>query len=345
MKEKVTEQTKIIPIGPDENLDQDEDITVSSTEEDGCISDGRGGFWFCILDNAVMRDTGVSFCARGIYALLATYVDTKNRSWRLKIDTIASVASISRRQVQYALKELSARGYIAVTPVYEGGRRKASRYTLIGHDAPAAREQEFKKEEEGPEEQPDIERNICTYENIECNICTNRGAHIAQRLPEPILPKPKDIPPIAPREPEKKEAKEAGKKVKKTSVCTPEFEAFWKAYPNTRCSKQKAFRAWQDCVSGKKRASPAAPEELIRAAKIYALECCEQCREQRYILHASTFLGPDEHWRVYLQPKQSCGAGAAGMNMTYREVDIDRFRKENGEIDARAYERARRGLD
>lgn len=344
MKEKVTEQTKIIPVGPDENLDQDENLTASSAEEDGCISDGRGGFWFCILDNAVMRDTGVSFCARGIYALLATYVDTKNRSWRLKIDTIASVAGISRRQVQYALKELATRGYIAVTPVYEGGRRKASRYTLIGHDAPAAREQEFKKEEEGPEEQPDIERNICTHENIECNICTHRGAYIAQRLLEPNILKPKDIPPIVPREPEKKEAKEDGEKVKKTSVCTPEFEAFWKAYPNTRCSKQKAFRAWQDCVSGKKRASPAAPEELIRAAKIYALECGEQCREQRYILHASTFLGPDEHWRVYLQPGQSCGAGAAA-SMTFREVDIDRFRKENGEIDAKAYERARRGLD
>lgn len=335
--DKKTEQTKIIPVAPDENLDQNENIAASSTEEDGCISDGRGGFWFCILDNAVMRDTGISFCARGIYALLATYVDTKNRSWRLKIDTIASVAGISRRQVQYALKELATRGYIAVTPVYEGGRRKASRYTLIGHDAPAAREQELKKEEE----EPDIERNICTHENIECNICTHRGAHIAQRLPEPILPELKDIPPIVPHEPE---AKEDGKKVKKASGYTPEFEAFWKAYPNTRCSKQKAFRAWQDCVSGKKRASPAAPEELIRAAKIYALECGEQCREQRYILHASTFLGPDEHWRVYLQPRQSCGAGAAA-SMTFREVDIDRFRKENGEIDARAYERARRGLD
>jgi|GEM_PF-2212121 len=329
--DKKIEQMKIIS-DPEENI----------AAEDGCISDGRGGFWFCILDNAVMRDTGISFCARGIYALLATYVDTKNRSWRLKIDTIASVAGISRRQVQYALKELSARGYIAVTPVYEGGRRKASRYTLIGHDAPAAREQEFKKEEEGPEEQPDIERNICTHENIECNICTHRGAHIAQRLPEPVLPKPEDIPPIAPRE---SEAKPKTKKVSERAPYTPGFEAFWKAYPNTRCSKQKALRAWQDCISGKKRASPAAPDELIRAAKIYARECGEQCREQRYILHASTFLGPDEHWRVYLQPGQSCGAGMAGMDITFREVDIDRFRKGNGEIDAKAYERARRGLD
>ena len=325
-----SEQTKIL---------SDEENTTEAIycPEDGYISDGRGGFWFAFLDIAVMQDRTVSFYARGIYALLATYANAKNgRSWQLKIDTIAEVAGISRRQVQYALKELAERGYISVTPVYREGRRKASVYTLIGHDAQAAREREFTKEGS----YPDIERTTCTPENIERTTCTPKGACGARRIREQESLKQKDIPPITPHE-AKPEAKE--KKVSGSSAYTPEFEEFWKAYPNTRCSKQKAFRAWQDCLSGRKRASPAEAESLARAAKIYARECREECREQRYILHASTFLGPDEHWRVYLQARR--GYEVAGLNIPRKEVDIKLFTAPDGTVDMIAYERARRGLD
>lgn len=325
----MTEQTKILP--------DEENVTEANIgPEDGYISDGRGGFWFAFLDIAVMQDREVSFHARGVYALLATYANAKNgRSWQLKIDTIAEVAGISRRRVQYALKELADRGYISITPVYREGRRKASVYTLIGHDAQAVREREFTEETACP----NIERNICTPENIECTTCTPKGACGARRIREQESLKQKDVPPITPHgaKPEAKEKKDSG-----SSAYTPEFEEFWKAYPNTRCSKQKAFRAWQDVLSGRKRASPAAVEELVRAAKIYARECREECREQRYILHASTFLGPDEHWRVYLQARRG---EATGLNIPRKEVDIKLFTAPDGTVDMIAYERARRGLD
>ncbi|MDO5115983.1 MAG: helix-turn-helix domain-containing protein [Synergistaceae bacterium] len=290
---------------------------------DGKIEDGRSGFWFCILDIDVMQNKELSFFARGIYALLATYVNTKDRSWCLKIDTIAEVAGISRRQTQYALKELAERGYIEVSTVFEGGRQKASKYTLIGHDAV----QKF-TEEDAPK---DIECTTCTPENgIGCTTCTPGGACGAHRLLKPLftITKDKDMSVDPPENPEKKKAERA-----KTDY-SAEFENFWKEYPHYSRRKSAAYSEWRRLLKLK-----IAPDVLIRAAKRYASECRAQCTEKKYTLHAASFLGPKkEAWRDYIGPEIQMGREIND------DIDIEKFRMERGQIDAIAYERARRGL-
>lgn len=85
----------------------------------------------------------------------------------------------------------------------------------------------------------------------------------------------------------------------KASEYPQEFEAFWQAYPRREGgnSKKAAFRKWQAL---RKRGVSAA--DLLRAARGYA---AEQERlgniGTRFVKQCSTFLGPDEHWKQYVE--------------------------------------------
>lgn len=91
---------------------------------------------------------------------------------------------------------------------------------------------------------------------------------------------------------------------------------------------------WQRLVKQK-----IAPDVLIGAAKRYAAECRAQCTEQKFTLHAATFLGTrKEAWKDYTGPEIQMG------RIINTDVDIEKFKTERGQVDAIAYERARRGL-
>lgn len=73
----------------------------------------------------------------------------------------------------------------------------------------------------------------------------------------------------------------------------PEYEEFWQAYPlERRKEKKAAYRAWKARLK-----TGAKPEQLIRAATLYAQEC--KGKEARFIKLPKTFLGPDDHWQEY----------------------------------------------
>ena len=70
----------------------------------------------------------------------------------------------------------------------------------------------------------------------------------------------------------------------------------------------------------------------------YAEHCRATCKEEQYTLHAASFLGPvKEAWKDYIGPEVQMGR-------KLRDVDISQFKREDGSVDVKAYERARRGL-
>jgi len=109
---------------------------------------------------------------------------------------------------------------------------------------------------------------------------------------------------------------------------SPEFCSFWDAYPRG-IGKVEAFRCWNARLSDK---SP--PDDLISAAKHYAAYCGLQKREARYIMHASTFLGPDKHYLEYVTdyPREvtngSTNRGLVGCD-TRVYKDWDDFNRQN----------------
>lgn len=78
-----------------------------------------------------------------------------------------------------------------------------------------------------------------------------------------------------------------------------DFEEFWSVYPR-KVNKKGAYAKWRATL--RKDDAPT-KQQLIECAKRYAAECKRKGTEQQYILHAATFLGPQERWRDYMEDK------------------------------------------
>lgn len=90
-----------------------------------------------------------------------------------------------------------------------------------------------------------------------------------------------------------------GSRASQSDGYTPDFEEFWAVYPR-RVNKKGAFAKWKATLNR----GEVTAQQLIECAKRYAAECARKGRPQEYILHAATFLGPQERWRDYLEAEQ-----------------------------------------
>ena len=75
---------------------------------------------------------------------------------------------------------------------------------------------------------------------------------------------------------------------------TPEFETFWNEYPR-KTEKKTAFKAWNARINNK-----TSPNDMIQAAKNYALDCKAKKTETQFIKHPATFIGPNEPFKEYI---------------------------------------------
>ena len=180
-------------------------------------------FWFSHLDIQVMQSKSLSFYAKGIYALLTTYMDIRTRSWSVKAKTLAETAGISERQTRYALKELKDMGIITIEAVYKDGHQKASIYTLIGHNAQCFRETSV---------------HGVQAENVpDCTPCRPTPAPYADRLRESVLRETNT--PIVPTGDECEEAPLETEDTERASA-SDESESFDLAPPSSKAGKKKS---------------------------------------------------------------------------------------------------------
>lgn len=80
---------------------------------------------------------------------------------------------------------------------------------------------------------------------------------------------------------------------------SPEFEAFWEKYPR-KVNKRGAFKCWRTRLR-----SGVSVDNLMLAVEHYAAACAG--KEEQYILHGATFLGPNNRWQDYLVPQPAGG--------------------------------------
>lgn len=84
------------------------------------------------------------------------------------------------------------------------------------------------------------------------------------------------------------------------------FEELWKAYPRKK-EKAGAYKSYKARL-----ADGFSEDELMTAVKRYADECQKEKTEQKYIKHASTFLGPSTPFTDYLKEADNDTDGEAG---------------------------------
>lgn len=130
-------------------------------------------------------------------------------------------------------------------------------------------------------ENPNPNPNTNPNTNINTHMCAAANAAVCVSIPAEKL---------------SDTLEDGGAQFKKTGKdgFTQEFEEFWEYYPR-QIEKKRAFRAWKARLR-----EGVDPEILIQACKNYAAYCTKQGLEQRYIKHASTFLGPDKPFEEYI---------------------------------------------
>ncbi|MBR3973050.1 MAG: hypothetical protein IKJ99_03750 [Oscillospiraceae bacterium] len=104
---------------------------------------------------------------------------------------------------------------------------------------------------------------------------------------------PTDPPPETPAKPKRK-----------VTNYGPEFEEFWKAYPR-QIGKGEAFKKYQA-----RRNDGWSAEDLMTAAKNYALQCARQHTDKNYIKHPKTFLSENTPFVDYLPKKPTASPEA-----------------------------------
>ena len=98
----------------------------------------------------------------------------------------------------------------------------------------------------------------------------------------------------------------------------PEFEQFWQQYPR-QTEKKRAFRIWQARIKDK-----VDPRDLIRAAQHYATHCDRHRTELEFIKHPSTFLGPFEVYKDWIESSRQGGGNGDGRRPDGEE-DFNRY--------------------
>ena len=104
---------------------------------------------------------------------------------------------------------------------------------------------------------------------------------------------------------------------------TKEFEEWWDVYGKIG-SKKKAAR----CYRSAKRKG-ATVQDLLDSSTRYRQAQESKGTDRRYILHASTFLGPDDHWKDWLKVSTNTDVDE---HTKATDALLARYRREEDEI-------------
>ena len=74
------------------------------------------------------------------------------------------------------------------------------------------------------------------------------------------------------------------------------YEKAYKVYPDNKGTKKAGWRKW-----AARRREDISNEKLIKAAKNYNKKIEYEDTDKKYVKHISTFYGPDDHWREFLE--------------------------------------------
>jgi len=98
------------------------------------------------------------------------------------------------------------------------------------------------------------------------------------------------------------------KSISKSNGYTKEFEEFWSVFKELGRAEGKplTFEHWNATLAGRDGPTghpPVPAETIIQAARNYAAYCKENGTERRFIMQASSFVGPKKRgWEAYLKP-------------------------------------------
>lgn len=236
---------------------------------------------FTILPNQALEDDRLSFKARGLLA----YVLSKPDNWRANSYQLATAGPDGRDAIRSALAELEAAGYAELQKARQS-------------DGTFVTEWEISEE--------------CGLSATKPPLTGETGGKPATRAGLSGAGSPGPITSTELTSTKTKNTRENGQKP--VSQVDAFFEEAWSLYPK-KVAKQSALRAYKATV---KRQGVGIVPDLLRAVKSYSKALSAKGTPKEYVLHPSTFFGPDERWREweawqeYPQPEYMKDTGTGG---------------------------------
>lgn len=229
-----------------------------------------------------------------------------------RVTTLAAATGISDRTVQRSLTHLEQLGLIRRQPQYdpEDGRRKSTLYTIMPPWSVIAPAKEPCDTETPPgdTQSPPSDRLAdppVTDSHPPGDCVADKVTHLKVTQDEVTQTSLRLVEDGAQRSSGGKGTQKR-RNASESAGYTPEYESFWTVYPR-HIKKQATFKCWNKLL---KDGIP--PERVMAAAENYRDQCKVLRTEERYILHPSTFLGPDRPFEDHAERRTMASARTTG---------------------------------
>jgi len=252
---------------------------------------------YSVISNEVARRRDISARAKGVFYYLMTLPD----DWKIYKTELRKHFTEGRDAIDKALKELGAAGYLVVTQKKdEKGKFVENEYTVYESVIKSKEPVDGNPFTENPLTGKPFTDNPHVL-NTDITLNTDNTNNEDDKQQDNILP-----------------SLSSSSKAKKINGYTTEFENIWEVYPR-KVNKQGTFRAF---LARKKEVDT---ETLVTSVRNYA-EAVDG-KEAKYIMHGSTFFGPDKRYEDYLKSAAiqycpECGATIIDGRCLRCETDI-----------------------
>ena len=241
---------------------------------------------YSILSNSVLTDSELTWEARGLLA----YLLSKPDNWKVLPKALVKESpKAGRDKVYRMLEELKCAGYIVAEQMrLEGGQMGGMEYVV--YDTPQEQEPELSGDftVSGFAVSGSAVSGSAVSGESGCIVNTHSYKELSRANTETTNDSGESGSEMAVAE----------KSARKKREYTPEFEQLWNLYPR-KTGRTNAVDAYHARVRG-----GLAHDEMLQAVINYAR--VKSSTPLHYLMHFSTFFGPHERWKDYLD-------GAAGI--------------------------------
>jgi hypothetical protein len=225
---------------------------------------------FTVIPNDVLNDKALSYDAVG----LLCYLLSKPNNWSLQIEQLRHRGGVGRDKVYKLIGQLCEAGYIVKRPVRDPETAAFVAHEYVVYDRPFPENPEV--DISGCEDEPLPEKPY-PEKPYPANQDHSKYGKIANTELDPLSDETGDCSAAIPSKP----------KTRKRISYTPDFEAFWKAYPTTvNMPKTEAFNAWQRLDPADKQAAtgslPAYRRDLAKEDWRKPVYACRYLKQRRF---------------------------------------------------------------
>ena len=247
---------------------------------------------WCIIPPWVLARNDLSMTQKVLFGRILGLSEQRGYCWATNA-YLSEAIGVAEQTITNNLSKMAAKGIIRIELERKGQARTVRKIYPLWPQS----DQKEALTDFGKCSEEDLSNRICPERAL-----TDSGNCPPEHLPESVTAPPEHLPGSVSREVEVLLKNRDTTENRKANEYSDDFEKFWNVYPR-KVAKATAYKKWRQLV--RKNGGGPDVETLVKAANNYRAACHENGTEERFIMHAATFLGPGRRWEDYLEPPSS----------------------------------------